>query len=306
MGLPAVSVAIPTYRREQVLLDTVAQLLALEHRAAEILVVDQSEQHQAETERRLDELHRRGDVRWVRLPRPSIPVAMNWALQRARSDLVLFLDDDVQIISPVVQAHAAAHAAADVVAVVGRILQPGEAPLLEGEVPYHGGRSDDPDAFRFNAVEPREIQRIMAGNLSLKRAEAVRIGGFDENFVRVAYRFEAEFAERILLAGGRIRFEPAAAIRHLQAARGGTRAYGDHLHTIRPDHRVGQYYYFLRSTTVKSKLVRIMANPFKAVMSRHHLRKPWWIPVTLIAELWGLAWAILLYLRGPAWIGTRS
>jgi hypothetical protein len=69
---------------------------------------------------------------------------------------------------------------------------------------------------------------------------------------------------------------------------------------------VGQYYYFLRSTTVKSKLVRILTNPFKAVMSRHHLRKPWWIPVTLIAELWGLAWAILLYLRGPGRIGTRS
>ena len=41
------------------------------------------------------------------------------------------------------------------------------------------------------------------------------------------------------------------------------------------------------------------ARPLRAVMTRHHLRRPWWIPVTLVAELSGMAWALLLYARGP-------
>ncbi|MDZ4812524.1 MAG: glycosyltransferase, partial [Pseudomonadota bacterium] len=42
---PRISVVIPSYRREQVLLDSIDSLLALERRADEILVVDQTENH---------------------------------------------------------------------------------------------------------------------------------------------------------------------------------------------------------------------------------------------------------------------
>ena len=38
----------------------------------------------------------------------------------------------------------------------------------------------------------------------------------------------------------------------------------------------------------------------RSVRTRHHLRRPWYIPVTLIAELWGLCWAWMLARKGPA------
>ena len=50
----------------------------------------------------------------------------------------------------------------------------------------------------------------MAGNFSIRRDLALQIGGFDEQFVRVAYNFEAEFAYRWRNAGHRIYFEPTA------------------------------------------------------------------------------------------------
>jgi len=35
------------------------------------------------------------------------------------------------------------------------------------------------------------------------------------------------------------------------------------------------------------------------VMTRHHLLHPWWIPVTFVAEIRGLAQACRLKSRGP-------
>ncbi|MBK9595724.1 MAG: hypothetical protein IPO57_10320 [Rhodocyclales bacterium] len=58
---------------------------------------------------------------------------------------------------------------------------------------------------------------------------------------------------------------------------------------------MGAYYFCLRTGAVGGFLLR----PFRALATRHHLRRPWWIPLTLAAELRGMAWAFGLYLRGP-------
>ena len=60
----------------------------------------------------------------------------------------------------------------------------------------------------------------MGGNFSINRRAALKIGGFDENFVRVAYKFEAEHAYRWRKSGHRVYFEPNACIHHLKAAAG--------------------------------------------------------------------------------------
>ena len=155
-------------------------------------------------------------------------------------------------------------------------------------------------------MEAREIDEFMGGNFSVHRRDAIDAGGFDENFVRVAYNFEREFAERWSARGGTIRFVPEAAIRHLKESSGGTRSYGDHLRTHRPAHSVGNYYYLLRSPRAAGRLREFLSRPLRAVATRHHLRRPWWIPVTLVAELSGMAWALLLNARGPRYCSGRS
>src|SRR5262245_16399189 len=139
----------------------------------------------------------------------------------------------------------------------------------------------------------------MGGNFSIKRDLALELGGFDENFVQVAYRFEAEFASRALSAGEKILFEPEASILHLKAPTGGTRAYGEHLTTVRPSHSVGEYYYLLRSKKIHRRTLRILARPLRSIRTRHHLAHPWWIPGTLIGEVWGFLWAAALVTKGP-------
>jgi len=287
--------AIPTYGRDRVLLETVEALLALESPPWELLVVDQTPRHDEATEARLTELAAGGRLRWLRLTRPSITAAMNRALQEARGDRVLFLDDDIRPDPELLVAHGRAAEAAPEAMVAGRVLQP-----------WHDGCFDPAEApFLFNDPAPRRVREFMGGNVAIPRQRAIDLGGFDTNFVRVAYRFEAEFAHRWVSAGQAILYEPSALIHHLRAERGGTRSYGQHLTTARPDHTVGRYYFMMRTRSLPSALMGSMAAMVRSVATRHHLRQPWWIPLTLVAELRGLAWAFNLQRHGPRLIRRR-
>jgi len=306
MRLPKISVVIPTYRREEVLLNTLNQLVMLNHRACEILVVDQTASHQSETAAALEKLAETGSIVWCQLDEASVPKAMNHALMVARADLVLFLDDDIELTSELVFEHAKEYENPDVACVAGRIVQPWERELDEYEGTWTDGQSSDPDAFRFNSGKRTDVKRFMGGNFSIRRQLALSLGGFDENFVKAAYRFEAEFANRILHAGLRILFQPAASLIHLKQNTGGTRSFGDHLRSIWPAHSVGRYYYLLMVNQAHHRFRRMVFGPLYAVHTRHHLARPWWIPVTFLSELSGMVWAFWLCVRGPKYIDLQK
>jgi GT2 family glycosyltransferase len=290
------TVAIPTYRREKVLIDTIEDLLALAPIPLEILIVDQTEQHDTSTEARLAELDARGAIRWLRLEEPSIPQAMNRALVEARGTVVLFLDDDIVPEPGLFAEHLRAHAEFADCVVAGRVIQPWQ----EG-VDFSGDTN-----FHFASTRAQSIREFMGGNFSLRRASALAVGGFDENFVKVAYRFEAEFAFRWLNAGHAIRFEPNASIHHLKANEGGTRVAGDHLRTIRPDHAVGEYYYIVRTKRGLDRIAQFFTRPLRSVATKFHLSHPWRIPATIIAELRAAFWALRLALRGPRFANSTK
>lgn len=287
------SIVIPSYQRGTIAVSSVRSLLALKHAADEILLVDQTLEHPSEVELELQRLHDAGLIRWVRLPEPSIPHAMNVGLRVAKSEIVLFLDDDIIPGNNLVRMHVAAQAGSTLVA--GMVLQPGEQ--LEHL------RTGEP--FRFTSDVPAEIPEFMGGNFSVRRDMALALGGFDENFGGAAYRFEAEFAWRYRNAHGLIRYEPRAMIHHLAIPTGGTRAHGHHLRTIRPTHSVGAYYYLLK-TRPDGWLWQVAWRPLRSVRTRHHLRHPWWIPLTLLAEMRGFRAACVLLRRGPRLLDTNG
>lgn len=278
-----VSIVIPTYGREAVLVDTLEALLADAGRGAEIIVVDQSSAHQPETSAFLETQNRDGAIVWMRRQAPSITQAMNAGLTAAARPIVLFLDDDIRPESGLAAAHLRAHQLRPGGLVAGRVIQPWQEGVALGA------------GFSFAQELPADVDEFMGGNFSIDRKLAISLGGFDENFVRVAYRFEAEFAHRLRASGRKIHFDPSACVHHLKASAGGTRAFGEHLTTWRPDHAVGAYYYALRTHSWSEFLVR----PWRSAATRYHLRRPWRIPATLIAELGGLAWALALNFRGP-------
>jgi GT2 family glycosyltransferase len=291
---PTVTLAIPTWGRDEVLVTTLRNCLLLAPRADELLIVDQTAEHAPDAERALAELAQAGILRRLRQAEPSIPAAMNRALREATGAVVLFVDDDVVPAPDLVGAHRAAHAAGRGPVVAGQVLQPGEAPE-----PLAGA------TFAFRSSLPQEVAELMGGNFSVARAFALALGGFDENFVGAAYRFEADFALRARAASARIRFEPAASLRHLRAPHGGTRAYGDHRRTSGPEHAVGEYYFLMRHR-IPGWRRRTAHRLLTAWWTRAHARHPWWIPRTLVAELRGLLLARRLHARGPRLLPAES
>lgn len=294
MTSPGLSIAIPTFEREAVLLETIRRLLELPDRPAEIVVLDQTTRHERETERQLAAWNTKGAVRWLRLPRPSIPRAMNEGLRQAHGGIVLFVDDDVIPLPGLVEAHRRAHGEKEVSAVVGMVLQPGEEPI-EARSPAlrRGGLRRDLD-FSFRTTERTDVWNVMAGNLSVKRSEALAAGGFDERFVGAAYRFETEFCRRLRRSGGRVVYEPAAAIRHLKAPSGGTRSWGNHRTSARPEHSVGDYYFALREGRGLEVASYVLRRFRQETLSRYHLTRPWFIPVKVVGEVRGLVMALRL------------
>jgi GT2 family glycosyltransferase len=285
------TIAIPTYERGAVLCDTIELLLALEPPASEIVIVDQTPAHPPEVEARLAAWDRAHAIHVIRLAEPSIPHAMNVALRAAMHAHVLFLDDDIIPTPHLVAAHAAALAEPGVWAVVGQVLQPGETPAHFDDAELRRGPVRDLE-FRFRHDTPCDVQNVMAGNLAVDRRHALSIGGFDERYTAVAYRFETDFALRLTAAGGRIRYEPTASIHHLKAPGGGVRMWGDHRTSTSPAHSVGDYYFARRHVP---HFWRYVARRLKNnVATRFHLRHPWTIPGKLIGEFRGLVGALRL------------
>ena len=290
--MSAVTIAIPTYNRGGILVETIARLLALAPRAAEIVIVDQTRAHDREVAAKLEAWSGRGEIRWIRLPEPSVPRAMNEALRAASQPIVLFIDDDVVPSPSLVGEHEHAHGQG-VWAVAGQVLQPGQRP--QHAAALHGGVLRDLE-FPFNHDTPCDVENVMAGNLSVVRARALAIGGFDENFIGAAYRFETDFARRVIAAGGRIRFAPRAALDHLHLATGGIRAHGDHRRSAAPAHSAGDYYFALWhiGSFRRYALRRFVRNVF----TKWHLRHPWTLPGKVAGEVRGYLLAKRLYRRG--------
>jgi GT2 family glycosyltransferase len=292
-----VSIAIPTYRRGEVLVATVERLLR-QHDEAEILLLDQTERHEPTVEAALSGWDASGKVRWIPLARPSIPGAMNEALRLSKRAVVLYLDDDVVPGANLVLAHAACYHDPAVWAVTGQVLQPGQGPAPLGKRARDHGFTADLD-FPFNCTERVTVANCMAGNLSVRRERALVAGGFDENFVGAAYRFETEFCRRLRAAGGVVLFEPSASLRHLRAPTGGIRSQGDHRGSASSAHGVGDYYFAFRHAGRLGALAYVGRRPLREVCTQYHLARPWLIPVKLLGELRAIWLALALARNGP-------
>lgn len=303
------SVIIPTYRREKVLTETIRTLLPMMSKSGaftELLIVDQTEQHEASTQMQLTDWDRKGKIRWITLNPPHITRSMNIGVRMAKGYVVLFLDDDIIPAPALVEEHLNAHYNhPDAWAVVGQVLQPWDNPRSVVYTPSGGYLTRYLD-FPFFSLEGTFVENVMAGNLSVRRDHFIRLDGFDENFTPpVASRFETEFAKRLVLHGGKIWFEPKASIRHLRAATGGTRSKGNHLTSMSPIHGIGDYYYALKTANGFERMRYMALKPLREVRTKFHFRHPWYIPVKLVGEIRALIRALMIYGTTPKHIAGR-
>jgi GT2 family glycosyltransferase len=214
--MPEVSIVIPTRGRP---VELARALQALEAQtsgvdAFEVLVcVDSPSAAEREAVRQLLE-RRRFDTKQLQSDGRGASVARNEGLREARSNVVLFLGDDILARPPLVSEHLEWHRRhpSPEVGVLGLVSWADEI----RETPFLRWL-DRGVQFDFGSIQGDEAGwgRLYTANVSLKREFLEAAGGFDEDF-EFLYE-DLDLGYRLNEAGLRLLFNPRAAGEHLHA-----------------------------------------------------------------------------------------
>ncbi|MHB8424670.1 MAG: glycosyltransferase family 2 protein [Gammaproteobacteria bacterium] len=209
-----VSLIIPTYKREELLVQTLECALKQDVTDYEILVIDQTPEHAVKTTEFLAAYP--GRIKLVHLSKPSVTHARNEGLLQATGDILVFVDDDTSFESGFLAAHCDAHlAGADIVQ--GRVIEGNSRPAshptwLSHTLKFTGGDNCDKDGITNN---------ITGCNFSINRKVVNTIGYFDEHFRGISVREESDYARRAWNAGLHFFFSARAALFHHRSPSGG-------------------------------------------------------------------------------------
>lgn len=210
------TVAVCTRDRPEDLERCLTALARLPDDGQEVLVVDSCSREDSTRQ----VVARHPGVRYVREARPGLDIARNRALREARGAIVAFTDDDAAADPGWLRALAARFRDPRVLCVTGLTL-----PLeLETEAQEwfertNGfGRGLRPRSFDGTAMDPFRVAQAGAGvNMALRREVLDLLGEFDEALdagMPTQSGGDHEMFVRILAAGYRIEYEPAALVWH--------------------------------------------------------------------------------------------
>jgi GT2 family glycosyltransferase len=199
---PAVSVIVPTVGRPLLLAECLRSLSACEPPPAEVVVVDQSvgRDVQAVVSRSAT-----GGARLVRSLPLGIAHAVNVGLREARYEIAMITNDDCTVAPDWVEIACSYLASNPCGLVSGRVLPGGEGAWVPSI-------RDAPEAKEFGGG--LDCGALYAGNMAVRRDQALALGGFDErDSLRVAAE-DNDFCYRWLKTGRALRYEPAMTVWH--------------------------------------------------------------------------------------------
>ncbi|WP_375465887.1 glycosyltransferase family 2 protein [uncultured Methylobacterium sp.] len=220
---PRVSVIVPTRDRAELLRVTLDGLFTrTDYPDIEVLVVD-NDSREPQTAALLAAY--RGEPRLRVLP---VPGAFNFSdlsnrgASAATGTVLLFLNNDVDVIEPGWLRELAATALDPAIGAVGAKLLYPDGTVQHGGVvlgiggvashSHHGVSDDDPGYFG-RMVQAHEVSAVTGACLAM-RAEVFReVGGFDAEHLRVAFN-DVDLCLRVRAAGYRIVWTPFAKLVH--------------------------------------------------------------------------------------------
>lgn len=177
-----ISIILPTFNRRELVLRTLLTLFAQTYpldRFEIIVVVDGSSDGTAKALRGLKQPHR---LHVMEQENRGLAGARNTGYRAAKSELVLFLDDDMLCDPGLVAAHVAAHRNAEQIVAFGAIfLSADSPPSLAAEC-----FNQEIGAFHLNYLRDPKTRwnetACVFSNTSLSRRLLCDAGGFDEAF----------------------------------------------------------------------------------------------------------------------------
>lgn len=208
-----ISVVIPTYNRLDTLQHVVATLLAQDLAADryELLVCDSnSSDGTAEYMARMEAAYPR--VRRLPGAYGGRAAARNAGIRAADGEIVLFNDADILASPNLLSTHLKRHRERAGIAVVGLEVQVKDLAeyVYKRDHPHARGHLHPPSRKRLSWLY------FLTGNASVRRADLLRAGCFDEDFTGYGHE-DLELGYRLERLGIEIRYEPNAVNYHCQA-----------------------------------------------------------------------------------------
>ena len=268
-----VSAIVVSYDRDAPLRTTIECLLRQDPAPVEIILVDQTRRHDAATQAFLDGLVAVGQLVRIEQAEPNAQRARNRAIEAARGEVLLFVDDDVVMGSDLVQAHWTNYRDPDVAAVCGFFVDPGEAAVED--LPQEYSRATTGWIYLPHCYGKRIDSHLFpSGNGSVRRDIAMRLGGFDENFVYTLLD-DTDFACRLKSLGVKSVHDPSARLRHLKIGRGGRRPGGVNAYVIADASRWYTWIYFFVMNFGWRSWRELALRLRGCVFRRANLMRPW-------------------------------
>lgn len=226
MGNLYLSIIIPTFNRDKPLRDTLQSIFGQSFTDFEVIVADQSLQHDHETTSFLEV--NKNKIRYYRLNNPGLAKAKNFAASLAQGEILLFSDDDMRFDKDFIRYHIENYANPEVSGVVSRLIVAGrqKKPFTLFGIKHVGARCSVSGRSFCNWDYDKKIflRHCFAGPvLSLRKSVFLKTGGFDSSFIGTAFEEDMDFGCRLKRLGARMIYEPRAEAAHLFWPSGGCR-----------------------------------------------------------------------------------
>jgi len=228
---PLVSIIIPTRNGQKLVRQCVESIRAKStYEPYEILLVDNGSDDKAALDY-FDKLAGEGHVRLLKDPRPfNFSRINNDAAREARGEYLLFLNNDIEVITPGWLEEMVGHAQRPEIGAVGAKLwypndtiQHAGLVLVAGLAAHaHVGRKRGDHGYFSRASLTQSLSAVTAACLCLRRKLFEEVGGFDETLA-VAFN-DVDLCLRIQAAGYRNLYTPYAELYHHESA---SRGYED-------------------------------------------------------------------------------
>jgi GT2 family glycosyltransferase len=225
---------------------TLENIISFEHQYHELIVVDQTKEHDPQSKQYLDKLISEKKINYIFVELPSAPNAKNIGIEQTSGDIVICFDDDVEINENTIPAHITGLAQPDVGCVTGKTIiqnvnQDGNKVLtkrssLQKKIKFllflflrkkasYVGRLGVLANFTGNKTLPSDT--CIGCNMSFRKEVFKKCGLFDVKFAGNAVREETDLSVRLCRCGYKIMYVPQASIIHYMNNTGGTRAAAD-------------------------------------------------------------------------------
>lgn len=223
---PVISIIIPTRDQSEVLrrcLDSIFRLSTYQN--YEVIVVD-NDSHQAETHQYFSELSK--NLRFRRMPFEgafNFAAINNFAAAQAKGELLVFLNNDTEVITPNWLEELAVFATQPEIGAVGaRLLYPNDTLQHAGVVVGLLGIADHvlkglpaEEAGPLGLAKTiKNVSALTAACLMTRRDLFLEVGGFDEKNLAVAFN-DVDFCLKLRERGLRLVWTPYAELYHYES-----------------------------------------------------------------------------------------